>query len=276
MSASFSVFKDRGWVAFEQDGRIARWVAAVRSVALELAADPEMTDAWLRCGGTWFAGVNVLENDADGALPDRDVPPISGAPFEFIAEALGFPGIPLDRAQVSICYPGYPKPWEGESAAAFRYRALRDAAHVDGLLRDEARRRRIGEAHAFILGIPLTEAHPEAAPFVVWEGSHEVIRTALRARLSGIPPERWPAEDITDAYVEARRIAFDTCPRVPVTSRPGEAYICHRLLLHGVAPWTAPEQGPETGPETGSERAIAYFRPEPPPGLAPDWWLERP
>jgi len=187
----------------------------------------------------------------------------------FIGRALGLAEIAWDRAQVSICFPGYPQPWEGESDAAFRFRRDRDAAHVDGLRRIMPGRRRVlGETHGFILGIPLTETRPDAAPFTVFEGSHELVRAALRTRLAGIPPERWAVEDITDAYTAVRRTAFETCPRVPLPARPGEAYIVHRLLLHGVAPWG---ESPETG-----VRVIAYFRPDPFPGALPEWWLERP
>lgn len=82
----------------------------------------------------------------------------------------------------------------------------------------------------------MTETRADAAPFTVYEGSHELMRAALRDRLAGIPPERWAEEDITEAYAAARREAFAACPRMLVHARPGEAYIAHRLLLHGVAP----------------------------------------
>ena len=75
-------------------------------------------------------------------------------------------------------------------------------------------------------------------------------------------------EDLTEAYVAARREALRICPRVTVHGRPGQAYLAHRLVLHGVAPWGA---SPETDP-----RMIAYFRPDPTAGEAPGWWLERP
>lgn len=261
-------FRDRGWASFGYDPDTSAWVAAAAPVAAALAADPAQRAAWLRCGDTWFAGVNVFPNGPDGSVPDAGVPSLSGAAMRFVRDALGFPDIALDCAQISICYAGYPQPWSGESEAAFRFRARRDAAHVDGLLRDDARRRRIGEAHAFVLGLPLTEAPEGAAPFVVWEGSHELMRAAFSERLEGIPPARWGEEDVTDAYAAARSRAFETCARVEISAKPGEAYVCHRLLLHGVAPWTATAEGPE--------RSIAYFRPEPPVGLSEDWWITRP
>lgn len=262
-------FFRRGWVAFPHDPDIARWAAAARPLADRIAADPDLRDRWLRCGGTWFAGVNVLPNDALGAVAAEGVPPLAGAPLRFIADTLGLAGFDWDAAQVSVCYPGYPAaPSVDESEAAFRYRRDRDAAHVDGLERDAERRRRPGEAHGFILGIPLTPTPPGAAPFVVWEGSHEIVRTAFRERLGGIDPARWRDEDVTDAYVAARRRIFADCPRVPVHAAPGGAYLVHRLALHGVAPW-APDGG-------DAPRAIAYFRPETWPGGTLEKWLNAP
>ena len=232
-------FRERGWVAFPAEPDVVAWASAAQPLATGIAADPENRAAWLRCGGTWFVGVNILPNDPRGAVPEAGVPPLGGRVMRFVDEVLDLPGIALDRAQVSVCYPGYPQPWEGETEAALRYRIKRDAAHVDGLLRDDAKRRYIGETHAFILGLPLTETPMDAAPFVVWEGSHEVMRAAFRERLAGVPPDLWGREDVTDAYVTARNRVFETCPRIVLHARPGEAYLCHRLILHGVAPWPA-------------------------------------
>ena len=261
-------FFERGWARFPRDPAIAAWIAAVRPVAEGSLADAAHRAHWLRCGGTWFAGVNVLPNDSAGAVPGRGVPPLSGGPVDFVGQALGLGGFAWDAGQVSVCFPGYPQPWEGETEAAFRFRRDRDAAHVDGLTRFDGRRRRLGEPHGFILGLPVDDAGPAASPLVVWEGSHEIVRAALRARFAGLAPERWPDEDITDAYVAARRAVFEHCKRVPVHARPGEAYIVHRLALHGVAPWTAGA--------SASRRMIIYLRPDPFPGTTPGWWLERP
>ena len=256
-----------GWVRFAHDLAVAAWAAAARPVAEDCIADQGNRARWLRCGGTWFAGVSVFPNDGSGAVSERGVPPLGGAPVRFIAEVLGLAGFDWDKAQVSACFPGYPQPTDGESEAAFRFRRDRDAAHVDGLARFDGRRRRPGERHGFILGLPLSESPAEAAPLVVWEGSHEIMRRALGDRLKHVPPERWAAEDVTDAYAAARREAFATCRRVPVHSAPGSACLVHRLALHGVAPWRADE---------GPPRIVAYFRPDPFPARSPCWWLERP
>lgn len=265
-------FFERGWVRFPHDPAVADWVAAVRPVAEDCLADHAHRARWLRCGGTWFAGVNVLPNNAAGAVPGRGVRPLAGAPVAFVTEVLGFAGFDWDRGQVSVCFPGYPRPWEDEDEAAFRFRRDRDAAHVDGLMRVDGRRRRIGEPHGFILGLPVDDVGPEAAPLVVWEGSHEIMRAAFRDRLAGLPADRLAGEDITDAYVAARRAAFERCPRVPVHARPGEAYIVHRLALHGVAPWPV-----DLAAGPGAERRmVVYLRPDPFPGAPVTWWLERP
>jgi len=258
-------FLDRGWCRFAVDPHLLVWIEAVLPAARATLDDPAQAK-WHRCGGTWFAGVNALPNDGAGVIDGG--PPLAGAALDFIRGDLGFDTVALDRGQVSVCFPGYPQPMDGESEAAFRYRRNRDAAHVDGLLREgPARRRHLREHHAFILGIPLVETGPGASSFVVWEGSHEIIREAFRARFAGLDPARWGGEDVTEAYHAARRRVFDACPRVEVRARPGEAYVVHRLALHGIAPWA---EGATAGPDG---RMIAYFRPE---AGGPAGWLGAP
>lgn len=261
-------FLEKGWVALPPDPALADWVAAARPVAEDLLASPEARAAWLRCGGTWFAGVNIFPNDAAGAVPGQEVPPLAGDWFRQALDVVDLDEVALDRAQISVCLPGYPQPSDEETEAAFRFRRDRDAAHVDGLLRFEGRRRRLGETHGFVLGLPLTAVPEEASPLVVWEGSHEMVRAAFRERLAGVPPAAWEDEDLTEAYVAVRQRAFAECRRVTVQVPPGSSYLVHRLALHGVAPW---EEGGGTDP-----RIIAYFRPDPFPGALPAWWLERP
>ncbi|MEM9781831.1 MAG: hypothetical protein AAF899_05090 [Pseudomonadota bacterium] len=261
-----------GFLRFDHDPALADWVAALRPYARRLARDPALNAAWLRCGESWFAGVNVLQASGDGSVAEAGTGPLPGAAMAFVRAALGLDGIALDAGQLSVCWPGYPAaPAEGESAAAFRFRRDRDAAHVDGLERDAARRRRLSETHAFILGIPLEETPRAAAPLVVWQGSHHVIRQALSARLAQVPVADWAAEDVTDAYVAARRAVFDRCRRTELHANPGECYLVHRLAVHGVAPW------PQTAPGAPHGRPIVYFRPEPWPAPHPErdyaWWL---
>ena len=244
-------FGQRGWCRFGFDGAVAAWVERTLPFARIALADPQFA-GWWRRGGTWFAGVNALPNDDNGRVPDG--PPLAGEAIAFIGSHVMPPPLVWDRAQVSVCFPGYPRHGPEESEAAFRYRRDRDAAHVDGLAREgPARRRHLREPHAFILGLPLTDC--PASPLVVWEGSHHIMGQALGDALSPQAPSQWIGADVTEAYVAARSLAFASCRRVPVRARPGEAYLIHRLALHGVSPW---EDGIVAPPEG---RMIAYFRP---------------
>lgn len=254
-----------GWVRFGPDPAVEHWLAHARPAAFKALAAKENAH-WWRCGGTWFAGVNVLANDDAGRIGGG--PPLGGAAIDFIADALRLT-LPLDPGQLSVTRPGYPLPSAEESEAAFRFRRDRDAAHVDGLLAiGPDRRRMIREPHGYILGLPVTQSDPGAAPVVVWEGSHQIMRRAFAATLAGHPPGDWPEVDLTDAYHAARREAFTTCRRVTIPARPGESYVIHRLALHGVAPWA------EGAGADAAGRAIAYFRPELPGGVAE--WLAAP
>jgi hypothetical protein len=254
-----------GWCRFAPDPLLGDWVDAALPAARASVTDSRHA-RWLRYQGTWFAGVNALPNDARGALDGSG--PLAGAAVDFIAAELGLADFAWDPAQVSICYPGYPQPMDGESEALLRYRRDRDAAHVDGLLREGAERRRfLREFHGFILGIPMVEFDADASPFVIWEGSHELVRAAFRQRFADIPPGRWSDEDVTEAYQAVRRRVFETCPRAAVHARPGEAFLVHRLSVHGMAPW---RDGAKAGPDG---RMIVYFRPD---TFGPFEWLNNP
>ncbi len=247
-------FFTNGWCHFPHDPVLAGWVERTLPAARAAVRAPENAE-WLRCGGTWFAGVNALPNDASGAVEGG--PPVAGRAVDFIHRLAGTRGLAWDPAQVSVVYPGYPRPMASESAAAFRYRRDCDAAHLDGLLRDGPRRRRfLREHHAFILGIPFAAASPDAAPLAVWEGSHEVIRRVFHDHFTDTPPDEWRNVDVTDLYHAARREIFETCPRREVAAQPGEAYLVHRLALHGIAPWGAGAAAAADG------RMIVYFRPD--------------
>lgn len=253
-------FLQRGFLTFPAEAAVLYWAETARPAALATARDPGQAH-WLRCGGTWFVGVDALPNDAQGRVGGGPV--LDGAALDFIRRELGF-ALPLHRAQVSICYPGYPKPSAGESEAAFNFRLRRDAAHVDGLLAEgPGKRRYLREPHAYVLGLALTEQSAGAAPLTVWEGSHLIMRETFSGLFRDHAPEHWPDIDVTAAYQEARRTAFATCRRIELPSSPGEAVLLHRHLLHGVAPWAEGAEGSQDG------RMIAYFRPEF-PSLA-DW-----
>lgn len=231
----------KGWQRIRHPD-IAAWAEAARPVAKEVLATSDET--W-RCGGTWFVGVDALPNTADGA--------VAGVAFPW--QAVGLAPEPLHPAQLSVIHPGYPQPSEAESPAAFAFRRDRDAAHLDGLIADADKRRRVVEPHGWILGLSLNHCAAGASPLVAWEGSHEVMRQALQAALSSHPPDAWGDVDITEAYVAARKRVFESCRRVELPSEPGEAILMHRLTLHGVAPWSDGAAAPPEG------RMIAYFRP---------------
>ncbi len=242
-----------GWRRLGPHPAIRAWADAARSAALDVLAT---SAAPWRCGGTWFVGVDALPSRPDGSIADT--------PFPWAA--LPLTPQPLHPAQVSVIRPGYPQPSPDESASAFAFRRDRDAAHLDGLLPigpDKARM--VKEPHAWILGLPLNES--EASPLTVWEGSHEILRTALIKALAPHPPATWGDIDLSVTYQTARRDVFATCRRMTLPARPGEATLLHRLTLHGVACWQAGDTAPPEG------RMIAYLRP-----LLPDVesWLDAP
>lgn len=245
--------REVGWCRFAADADLIRWIHDSRATIDQSIRDPENAH-WLRYDGTWFAGVNVLPNDDRGAVPNG--PPLSGRAVSFIHDRLGHRNLPWDRAQVSVCYPGYPRPVNEESDAVFAFRRDRDAAHIDGLLKDGPNRQRyLREHHAFILGIPVSTHDDGAAPFTVWEGSHRLIGDWLRDRLGDIPTCDWDRCDLTEEYTAIRREAFRSCRRVPIPAQPGEAYLVHRHALHGMAPWADGAASDSGG------RIIVYFRP---------------
>ena len=114
-------------------------------------------------------------------------------------------------------------------------------------------------------GLPLNQTgmHRRNAPLVVWEGSHHVMRSRVDATMLGrvTCQSDWPETDVTEAYQAARRTCFDLCRRVEIEAMPGQGILLHRLVLHGVAPWTGPP---------GPARSVIYFRPILPGGI-PDW-----
>lgn len=259
-----ATFLAQGFLSFPAEPSLLRWAEAARPVARAIASDPAQAH-WLRCGGTWFVGVDALPNDEEGRLCGG--PPLAGEALDFIGRELGLT-LPLHRAQLSVCYPGYPRPSPEESAEAYGFRLRRDAAHVDGLIAEgPGKRRMLKEPHAYVLGVGLTGQSANAAPLTVWEGSHRIMREMFETVLAGHAPRDWPDIDLTSAYKEARRKAFAACRRLELASAPGEAVVLHRHLLHGVAPWKEGAEGPAEG------RMIAYFRPQY-PDLAP--WLSAP
>ncbi len=237
---------ERSFAVLPADPRTAKWAEAAREAARKVTADPEMQAKWLRHDRTWFVGVDALPTGPDGEIGKV---PLHGS-WEGIVPTIH----PLHPAQLSVVYRGYPGRDAGESDAAHRFRARRDAAHLDGLLAEGPdKRRHLREPHAYILGIALTQAR--ACPLVVWEGSHEIIRDAFMTAFAGLPPAMWADIDVTEVYKDARAEVFEMCHRTEVPLEPGQAVLVHRLAIHGVAPWQAGQTIPDEG------RMMAYFRP---------------
>ncbi len=230
-----------GYAVFPYAPEVAAWAEAAQvagNAVLKQGGD-------FRHGRTWFVGVDALPNAPDGGIAGV---PLAG-PFQDHVTAPA----QWHRAQLSVVFPGYPQQDQGESDAAHRYRRIRDAAHVDGLLPEGPdKRRHLREPHGFILGLPLDDV--AASPLVVWPGSHLMMRETFATAYAGIPPARWGDLDVTEVYQTARRKVFDSCVRVEVQAKPGQAILLDRHLLHGVAPWAAGAPG--------EMRMIAYFRPQ--------------
>jgi len=242
----------RGWEVFPTEPATAAWVDGARDAALSATHEPDLRLRWLRHGATWFAGVDLLSNDTEGRIGQGVA--LSGAGLACAEAVVG--RLPLHSAQVSVTYPGYPGRDPGDSDSAHRYRLTRDAAHLDGLLPEGPdKRRHLREPHGYILGVALTGAGPGAAPLVVYEGSHEVMRAAFRAAFADTPSDAWADIDVTETYQAARLRCFAQCQRVEITLEMGQAVLVHRLALHGIAPWAEGATAPPEG------RAIAYFRP---------------
>lgn len=234
---------DAGWSLIGPDPAIAAWALAAHRLALQTLLS--RVEAW-RSGGTWLVGVDALPNAANGDVPGANFP---WASLPLVPE-------PLHRAQLSVIKPGYPQPSPDESAPAFKFRQIRDAAHLDGLILQPGGARLMQEPHHWILGLPLNACSADASPLVVWDGSHHIMQDALAAVLSTHPPSDWHKVDLNPAYQAARRQVFETCKRRVLPAMPGQATLLHRHLLHGVAAWQSGANAPEIG------RIIAYFRPQ--------------
>ena len=175
--------------------------------------------------------VDALANDGEGRVAGGS--PLGRRATDFIRNILGQKHITSHPDQISICYPGHPARDDYESGAAHCYRVKRSSAHVDGLHAERPeKRRRLRELHDFILGIPLDNIEGGAAPFVIWEGSHEIMREALHSAFRGLAPATWGNTDVTAVYHAARKKVFDTCPLVEVVAR-GRVLSC----APAVPPW---------------------------------------
>lgn len=260
-------YEESGWIKFKYDPKLDQWLNAVSKTVFFAIHNENNKKNWLRCQGTWFAGVRILQNDSRGIV--NQGPELDTNSSRWALKQLKVKNIKWDPAQVSVCYPGYPMPRQGESETAFLYRLKRDAAHVDGLHPvGKEKVRKLKEQHAFIMGIPVTLSSKKASPLVVWEGSHKITKYYFEKEFSDIDPKDWKNVDITKSYHKAREEIFGSCKRVEIYAMPGESYIIHRMALHGVAPWDGRANSGKEG------RVIIYFRPE--ADLGRSGWLNKP
>ena len=86
-------FQTDGYLRFAADDAALDWARHALPFAAAAARDPAQAH-WLRCGGTWFVGVDALPNDARGCVAGG--PPLSGAAMDFIRKGLGL-SLPLLR-----------------------------------------------------------------------------------------------------------------------------------------------------------------------------------
>jgi len=256
-SSSPEHFAAKGWARSGQDAKLLAWVESVRDLSQTIYKSPANAH-WWRHDKTWFVGVNVLPNDVFGKVPQGLA--LGHNIQRWLRQCLQLQNthrFAFEQGQLSVIGPSYPQQDKNETRLVHNFRRLRDAAHVDGLLPVGIHRRRMPqEFHQFILGIPLQLTPRHAGTTVVWEGSHTIIQEALTKALKGIAPHQWPHTDVTEIYQQARQQVLACCKRVEIHTPPGEAYLIHRLAVHGVAPWHAQPE------DKGKLRPVVFFRPE--------------
>ena len=231
-----------GFIQFEATPEVQKWAEAANVQADRIL---EGSEGQRRHGGTWFVGVDALDNDATGQIGDVALK----GPWEGM-----IPGLPLHKAQLSVVYPGYPRRDADETEKAHNYRKSRDGAHVDGLHAIGPNKRRfLKEPHAYILGVAINTCM--AAPLVVWPGSEEIMREAFTVAFAGMPPDMWHEVDVTEIYADARAEVFECCERVELPMQRGQSVLLDRMVLHGISP----ERSQKVSRDG---RRMAYFRPQ--------------
>lgn len=233
---------EKGYCHFAYDEALDAWIDSILPMA-EATLTDSANAHWWRWRGTWFAGVNVLPNDKQGRCGDSK--PLQGKAYEFAKKHIPLCD-DLDKAQISVCVSGYPQP-DGE--AGFAFRLHKDAAHLDGLLKENDKRF-LCEYHGYILGIGLNSTDEKSSPVVIYEGSHKRVQAWLQKRFAD--EKAWETIDLTAEYNALRKDILQTCPRKILPLQKGEAFILHRLSIHGTARWES---------ESHTPRKLAFFRP---------------
>ena len=266
MEHNWSHFNQKGWCFLDSNAEHHQWIDSAKASIVKKFDQRKYKKSDFRSGATWFTGINFLDNGPNGDINGK---PFSSEIWFEISEKFGSEVKYWDAAQVSICWKGYPIKDSLESENSFRYRLKRYSSHLDGLIPVGQKKRRFAkEFHAFILGIPLLNNSVDAAPLVVWEGSHIIFRDIFRRVYSGLSESEISALDVTEIYHKYRKEVFSSCCTRKVVPYKNQPYILDRHLLHGVVPWKEDinsssipyeDNALRLNPMTG--RIVTYFRP---------------
>jgi len=61
-------YNKNGWIKFSFDPKLDHWLKSIAQPTFNAIHDKENQNEWLRCQGTWFAGVRALPNDIHGSV----------------------------------------------------------------------------------------------------------------------------------------------------------------------------------------------------------------
>ena len=265
MNQDWSNLNKNGWSFLNTDHIHYEWIAEAKE-QLETKFHQKLYDYNdLRYGSTWFVGANFLDNSSNGNIGTKSM---SKFFFSNISKKFG-PNIKYwDKAQVSICWPGYPKKDAKETKKSYDFRIKRFASHIDGIIPFGSKKRRFAkEFHAFILGFPLHNNCLDCAPLVLWEGSHKIFRNFFKEIYEGISFNKISNIDITELYNECRKKVFKNCEVKKITPQFKQPYLLDRHVLHGIDEWRE-KKNVKCSPKNhrllnslSDGRIIVYFRP---------------
>ena len=86
MSFDWDLFNQLGWGVFDNEASIRKWADYARTNVQERLLLKDFENGQLRCGGTWFVGVNFLNNNMLGGL---DQIALEGQTIQAIAQRYG-------------------------------------------------------------------------------------------------------------------------------------------------------------------------------------------
>ena len=94
-------YEDNGWIKFKYDAKLYDWLKTVSRDVFSEIQNHDNRNNWLRYQGTWFAGVNVLKNNIQGAV-------VGGLRLDtdssrWALEKFNVKEIKWDKGQVSVC-----------------------------------------------------------------------------------------------------------------------------------------------------------------------------